>query len=440
LPATVVGYASIQPNAGTAALAGLAIFGLRQNGILVSEASVPASSLIQSGRIFAEINGAVNTGFAIANPNDQPAIIAFDFTALGDADIFGSGSTTIPAHGQMAKFLNEPPFNGTPLNGTFTFRSSIPVAVIALRGLTNERGEFLITTLPVVDLNAPPPTGTIAIPQFADGGGWTTQILLVNPSDRPINGTVQFVDQSGDPASVAVNSESNTGTSFDYSISSRLSQKLRTFGAGAAITGGSVRVVPAANDTAPSVLVIFSFRNNDGTTVTEAGAPAIAAGTAFRLYAEVSGSVQTGIAVANTSPTVVTVSLELCKLDGSSTGLTGTLMIPANGQKAVFLNAVEGFGSLQTPFQGVVRLSSTTPIAVTGLRGHYNERNDFLITTTPPVNEAVAPSPPLFFPHIADSGGYTTQFILFSAQPGTSSSGTMQLFNKGGGALGLTLQ
>ena len=75
-----------------------------------------------------------------------------------------------------------------------------------------------------------------------------------------------------------------------------------------------------------------------------------------------------------------------------------------------------------------------------GLRGRYNERNDFLITTTPPVNEAPPATSPMIFPHIADSGGYTTQFILFSAQPGSSSSGTMQLFNQSGGALGLTLQ
>jgi len=78
---------------------------------------------------------------------------------------------------------------------------------------------------------------------------------------------------------------------------------------------------------------------------------------------------------------------------------------------------------------------------VIDLRGRYNERNDFLITTTPPINEAAPPATsPMFFPHIADSGGYTTQFILFSAQPGSSSSGTMQLFNQSGGELGLTLQ
>jgi hypothetical protein len=105
------------------------------------------------------------------------------------------------------------------------------------------------------------------------------------------------------------------------------------------------------------------------------------------------------------------------------------------------LGEVLGFGSLPTPFEGVLRLSSSASISVVGLRGRYNERNDYLITTTPPVNEATPPSATrLFFPHIADSGGYTTQFILFSRQPGSPSSGTIQLLNQAGGALNVTLQ
>ena len=58
-------------------------------------------------------------------------------------------------------------------------------------------------------------------------------------------------------------------------------------------------------------------------------------------------------------------------------------------------------------------ITSAASISVVGLRGRYNERSDFLITTTPPVSEAAAPSSsPLFFPHIAASGGFTAQFIL----------------------------
>src|SRR5439155_16367468 len=127
---------------------GLAILGLRQNNVLVSEAGVPASPLIQSGRIYAEINGPVDTGLAIANPNNQPAALSFFFTdSNGNLNY---GSATIPVNGQIARFLNEPPFNSpSSLSGTFTFNSSVPVAVIALRGLVNERDEFLITTLPV---------------------------------------------------------------------------------------------------------------------------------------------------------------------------------------------------------------------------------------------------------------------------------------------------
>ena len=123
--------------------------------MLVSEAGVPAAPLIQSGRIYAELNGSIDTGIAIANPNDQPATVSFYFTNAGGS--FGNGTTTIPAKGQIAGFLDQAPFSsGLSLSGSFTFSSPIPIAAIAMRGLTNERGEFLITTLPVVDLSASP--------------------------------------------------------------------------------------------------------------------------------------------------------------------------------------------------------------------------------------------------------------------------------------------
>src|SRR5581483_2886313 len=102
---TAVGYASIQPDTGNTTPSGLAIFGFRQNNVLVTEAGVPASPLLQSARIYAEVNGPVNTGLAIANPNSQPATVSFFFT--NSAGNFGTGTTTIPANGQIASFLNQ---------------------------------------------------------------------------------------------------------------------------------------------------------------------------------------------------------------------------------------------------------------------------------------------------------------------------------------------
>ncbi len=439
-----VGYARIQANSGNTTPSGLAIFSFRSGNIVVSEAGVPASPTVQSGRIYAEVSGSVNTGVAIANPNATAATITFSFTdATGR--VFGQGTTTVPANGQIAQFLSEAPYNsGTLAAGAFTFTSSVPVSAIALRGLTNERSEFLITTLPVV---TPASSGggtatTTVFPHFADGGGWTTQIVLINPStDQALTGALQF-------GTSITTDDGRSGTSFNYSIPAGSAFKLRTSGSGTAVRTGAVSVIPAANSLSPAGVAVFSFRNA-GVTVTEAGVPAVRVTSAFRLYAELSngfaqsqaGSVGTGIAVANTTPGAATVNFELTKLDGTSTGLTGSLSVPANGQTALFLNQVPGLASLPTPFQGVLRISAASGIAVVGLRGRINERGDFLITTTPPVAEdEAASSAEMLFPHIVEGGGYTTQFILFSGKPGQSSSGTLRFLNQAGQPLTLSVR
>ena len=444
-----IAYGRIQPAFGTTP-SGLAIFGLTQGGVLVTEAAVPASALIQTGRIYADVNGPVNTGVAIANPNSSEAAISFSFTDL-DGNNFGQGQTTIPANGQVAAFLNEAPFNGgSTVQGTFFFSASVPVSVIALRGFTNERSEFLITTLPVSPLSAAITGKAVVFPHFADGGGWTTQTILVNPSDAVISGAIAFVGQgsAGTAASpVEVTIDGVTASSFSYTIPPRSSRRLGTAGASSAVSVGSVRVTPAVNQITPTGLGVFSFKSG-GITVAQAGVPALSAGSAFRVYAEASGdfaasaigSIQTGIAIANTSSSEVPVTFELTNLSGASMGLTGSVTVPDNGQVAMFLNQIQGLEGLVIPFKGVLRMSSPSPVNVVGLRGRYNERGDFLITTTSPVDEATTTSSnEMVFPHLVDSGGYTTQIILFSGAAGQTAVGNIRFFNQAGTRLNLSL-
>jgi hypothetical protein len=213
----LVGYARIQPGGGSTTPSGVAIFGFRQGGVVVSEAGVPASPLIQTGRIYAEVGGPVNTGLAIANPNDTAAEITFFFTDSSGTD-FGSGNLTLGSNAQTAKFLDQDPFNsGASVEGSFTFTSSLPVSVAALRGFTNEGDEFLMTTLPVASLT-PAVVDTIYFPHFADGGGWTTQVILVNPTDAAISGAVQFLGTgSGETPATGVTlslSDGSIGSEF----------------------------------------------------------------------------------------------------------------------------------------------------------------------------------------------------------------------------------
>ena len=202
--------------------------------------------------------------------------------------------------------------------------------------------------------------------------------------------------------------------------------------------------MPHPGQAGPAGVSIFTFQK-DGTTVSEAGVPASTSGAAFRVYVEASGtpgqphSVRSGIALTNTSGAPVRVSLELTDLDGTATGSTESLTIPASGHVARFID--EFFPALPTPFSGILRVTSTAPnIAAVGLRLAINPRNDILVTTTPPVDESAAPiKSDLFFPHFVDSGGWTTQFILFSGSPSQTASGVIRFTGQDGQPLELSV-
>jgi hypothetical protein len=217
-----------------------------------------------------------------------------------------------------------------------------------------------------------------------------------------------------------------TGSSFSYSIPPFGSARLITAGNSSSVQIGSVRIGSAQGAAVPRALAIFSYKVL-GTTVSEASVPLSESGVAFQTYVENSATdqIHAGLAISNPLPSPVTVNLEVVTLDGASTGLFGSVQIPANGQMSRFLN--ELFPSLPSGFQGVLRLSAPSPVAVVGLRGRSNERGDFLITTIPVSNDAAAVATPFetIFPHIVIGGGYTTQFVLFGSGPDGSSSGNL---------------
>ncbi|PYS20339.1 MAG: hypothetical protein DMG11_29735, partial [Acidobacteria bacterium] len=94
------------------------------------------------------------------------------------------------------------------------------------------------------------------------------------------------------------------------------------------------------------------------------------------------------------------------------------------------------------PPSGMFRIwtNSTEGVSVTGVRGRYNERGDFLITTISPAPESSGATPsPLYFPHIVEGGGYTTQIIIFGDTPGLGTSGKVRYFSQSGAPLTVPL-
>src|SRR5262249_55680414 len=167
-PDLTVGYSSLS---SSSQLTGMAVLEFRQNGVLVTQATIPISRGYVSGRFYARLDGNMNAGVAIANPFGGEMPVRYDVTDVNGV-VIKSGVFSVATHGQLAAFLNQTPFSvAAPFEGTVAFSAQGTAYITPFRALTNERGEFLFTPVPVTD-NSFISTG-FYIPHFADGGGWS---------------------------------------------------------------------------------------------------------------------------------------------------------------------------------------------------------------------------------------------------------------------------
>src|SRR5947207_8029971 len=102
-PTVVSGHGAIQPDLLSTLPSTLAIFGLRQHGVLVSEGSVLNSGSFTGGRVFAEVNSTTNTGISLVSTRLQPQIqptqtvVSFYFTDVEGITV-RTGTLTLEAN------------------------------------------------------------------------------------------------------------------------------------------------------------------------------------------------------------------------------------------------------------------------------------------------------------------------------------------------------
>jgi hypothetical protein len=130
------------------------------------------------------------------------------------------------------------------------------------------------------------------------------------------------------------------------------------------------------------------------------------------------------LANATAAPVTVTIT----RPGGVLPERAGSLTLSGNGHASVFLSHIPGFENLGE-YQGILRVTSTAPVAMLALRGRQNERGDFVISTMMPFEKTeLLSAVPRYFPFFGDSGGYTTQFVFFNGQAGTP-SGSLTFFS-----------
>jgi hypothetical protein len=190
-------------------LAVFATFGLKR-GDETAQAGLLPADLSLSSVMFVSTNGKLsrNMGLAIANPSTTAD--AKITMALHDEDgkPIATKDFVVEKGHQTAQFITslfaDRAAVPKDLTGTVSITSNIPVSMVGLRF----RGANF-STIPVTNLS--PSTGRgIVIPEFAAGGGWATELVLVNTGTERIAARADFFKQDGTPMTVRLNGDSKS--------------------------------------------------------------------------------------------------------------------------------------------------------------------------------------------------------------------------------------
>jgi uncharacterized repeat protein (TIGR01451 family) len=208
-PTTVfAGWAQVEPGAGTSTPAGAGLLSYTTDGLLRSETGIPSAIPSNHVRVYVDRSSGHNTGFAIADPSGEGLHATIKaFRADGNTSV-GTGSLDLIGHGHEARFANEY-ITAIPdgFIGVLDISAPSPFVVLTLRALTNTRGDFLMTTFPVVDLNQAA-SSPLVFPQIASGGGYQTQFILFGKGTET-HALISYYGDDGTPLSVRKTADDN---------------------------------------------------------------------------------------------------------------------------------------------------------------------------------------------------------------------------------------
>jgi hypothetical protein len=162
-----------------------------------------------------------NLGVAIVNPGSTATNVTMTLRRGGDGTTSSVKVITVGARQQVSKFISEL-FSDVPeipvdFDGSLSITSDTPVSIVALRF----RGA-IFSTIPITSLTGSTPVpqvapgvggaGAVILPQFAAGGGWTSEIVISNTTAIPVTVRVDLFKEDGTPLTTSLNGQS--GSSF----------------------------------------------------------------------------------------------------------------------------------------------------------------------------------------------------------------------------------
>jgi hypothetical protein len=195
------GYARVTLTAGASLPAMTAVITRWENSAPASEVGIPATPLLTDDLIVLAERPHQRAGLALLNPGPAPVTVELEIQG-SDA---GTGRATVNlAGGEKRAFFLFEVFDNLPafLTASLNIRANGGVAALALAGITNERGDFLMASLTGEPGIQPLAPGSTAIcPRYATGAGYRT-VVFMSPDTKdalPGSGQIWFLDKTGSP-------------------------------------------------------------------------------------------------------------------------------------------------------------------------------------------------------------------------------------------------
>jgi type 1 glutamine amidotransferase len=229
------GYVVISPDSNSAPPNATLTYGLWNNGSLLSECSLTNQPLTVDASMFVEtlVDNGRNLGVAVTNPWDNANTITITLRSVNGSSQGSPVALALQPRQQIAKFVTELFSDVERFTGSLQLQSSLPMSTGGLRftgavfSIAPAVHKEDVAGVPTRILNATsvpfaPHPGEVGgsraavFPQIAIGGGWTTQIALVNAGSGTISGRVDLFDSAGNPMPVTWNGLFQS--TFQYSI------------------------------------------------------------------------------------------------------------------------------------------------------------------------------------------------------------------------------
>ena len=179
----------------------------RRSRILISETTVAAPKPSDTTMFYMDEGKGNDQVVVVSNPNAQAAEVQFHLQVGGETQ---EAKRNVPASGRVEVLASE--LFGTGVLGeigTLTVSSRQPVASLLLRRTHTTRGEDLLLAIPPVE--AFDADAGAVIPGLSAGGGYDSEIVLVNPRHEAVSGRIEVLGaRTGRPVTWAATCDNET--------------------------------------------------------------------------------------------------------------------------------------------------------------------------------------------------------------------------------------